>query len=134
MYYYIQKVMQLWKYLDPLAFQLWGSYLHHELRFWSDTIFCIHICKEKVEKRKQKSLKDSLCTFFKILQLWAHSSPLAVQFLGSYLHHDLRQFSEYLHRNAIMKAAFNETLWVGTLQYTTQNYISFCYAILKARM
>ena len=33
-----------------------------------------------------------------------------------------------------MKAAFNETLWVGTLQYTTQNYISFCYAILKARM
>ena len=53
------------KYLDPLAFQLWGSYLHHESRFWSETIFCIHICKEKVEKRKQKSLKDSLCTFLK---------------------------------------------------------------------
>ena len=103
----------------------WDNFLHTYL----------HIKARKVKKRAWKIL---YVHFLKIVQLWAHSTPLAVQLLGSYLHHELRfevrQFSEYLHRNAIMKAAFNETLWVGTLQYTTQNYISFCYAILKARM
>ena len=88
----------------------WDNFLHTYLH------------RKARKAKKKRAWKILYVHFLKIVQLWAHTTPLAVQLLGSYLHHELRfevrQFSEYLHRNAIMKAAFNETLsWHSTILY-----------------